>query len=456
MASFVMGNACNVVLDQPEPIAVLARHEGKKWATAIEHERLTTLLHVLTHNQGVQVVYSVTNSVAPRPAAGQPKPPPIAPSFGPITLRAAATGGAAIATHAPTPVVSQPPTPPATPRAGSTTDAAGLSTSSPAALAAAAALVANAAAAAPAAVTSLAVPAPPPMMPPPRSAGGTAPPPNAASAAAPGIVRVPRMPTQLATMSKDLAHAVTILAACARGSASFITGNAMPMAHKMWFTNEVFTAAIWRRLRHRLVSNNVPCPLCRTKQCDPYGDHIATCMSGGRKTFAHSHLLAELTSLARAANAGPRTEYHPFPEPHANLRMDVVMALPDAARTTAFVDVAITHHLAGDHIRGNHYGPGAAATAYEAVKRSHYHAAMQSMPAGTPPVHLVPFVFDSLGGVGESAVDAIRTLSRAWAVRNGAPTSSCVRQAFHRLTSTAIRSFAEIAVLQMSADAPVE
>jgi hypothetical protein len=257
-------------------------------------------------------------------------------------------------------------------------------------------------------------------------------------------------------VDEGIAHAATILAASGRGSSSWTNGNALPAVRKMWFPNETLLAAAYRRLRHPITTNDVICPLCRVAQADKYGDHIACCLHGGRRTFAHTHVLEELAHLARAANTTPRTEAHPFGGVDANLRMDVILALPNAAQTTALIDVATTHFLATSHITANAFGPAAAATSYESVKRQHYATAMSRMPVGATETKLFPFVVDSLGGVSETAAGVVKTLAQAWAARTGTPISACVRQAFHRICSTVVRDFADVATLQMRAADPPE
>jgi hypothetical protein len=169
-----------------------------------------------------------------------------------------------------------------------------------------------------------------------------------------------------------------------------------------------FRCAVRFRLGLPVASNSARCALCGKQTADPAGYHSLTCMSSGFRTRCHNSIRDCLFGMASYGLCHPAKEWPGFPG--SGQRIDMVFSM---AGRMQYCDVALTHALRPCHLAPASLEPAGAATAYEAVKRAEYGAQMP------PSTDLVPFVFDSFGGLGVSGRKVLDYIVRCAAARTG-------------------------------------
>ncbi len=179
----------------------------------------------------------------------------------------------------------------------------------------------------------------------------------------------------------------------------------------LWMEPLYFRTAVALRLGAAVAPGVRPCAGC-SHPADPLGDHSLCCMSGGHRTLLHHQVASVIAAHASHGLLHPQREVTLARGTGAQ-RMDIVLRA--GFRKTQLVDVAITHPLAPGALAAPP-GPGAAATAYEAVKCRTYAGCWD--PATE---ELVPCVFDTFGGIGSSARPLLAKIAAAVAARSTVP-----------------------------------
>ena len=131
-------------------------------------------------------------------------------------------------------------------------------------------------------------------------------------------------------------------------------------------------------------------------------------MCAGDRSILHNNVRDLLFNLATVGLLAPEKEPHPFPQSPGS-RLDVAFVLKGK---TVLIDVAITHALRPEHVDFAAHKPGGAATQYGLSKFATYGALLNEQ------AHiLIPFVADTFGAWSDGALEAIKTVGRAYAAR---------------------------------------
>eukprot|EP00742_Colponemidia_sp_Colp-10_P014328 GILJ01016264.1.p1 GENE.GILJ01016264.1~~GILJ01016264.1.p1 ORF type:complete len:664 (-),score=53.02 GILJ01016264.1:80-2071(-) len=223
-----------------------------------------------------------------------------------------------------------------------------------------------------------------------------------------------------------------------RGASMYLVG---PLTyddklHEMFMEPTVFVSAIKLRLGQSVQPSDGICALCNMHDTDEKGHSALKCMKCGARTHAHNALRDTLAGLCRDALITPSLEARPWA---SNLRIDIVFGMSGGLW---LVDVAITHPFRDTYRAKALETPGGAATAYEAVKHAKYG---EYVKTGTQ--KLVPFVMDTLGAFGASALECARRIAPLYGRRLGLPSSVASRIVLGRLTTCVVRRMAMIATL---------
>ncbi len=185
----------------------------------------------------------------------------------------------------------------------------------------------------------------------------------------------------------------------------------------IWMRNaDEFRTACRLRLGLRVTDKEEPCIKCQAKETttanqrrDCFGDHTLCCMVGGDRCRLHNAVCRQLQRDAAFGLLHPGGETHPFGDGH---RLDFTFVLPRAG-TEQLVDVALTFPMRKDFAAYAANRPGGAATGYEKVKTRMYGHKLG------PRQRLVPMIFDTFGGAGDSGVKLLRTIALAYQQRFG-------------------------------------
>jgi len=132
--------------------------------------------------------------------------------------------------------------------------------------------------------------------------------------------------------------------------------------------------------------------------------------------------------IAIEAILTPSKEPRPFGAAHANLRLDLLYPHFWSGKD-ACIDIAVIMPLIESHLAAAAEAPGAAATAYEGIKRRHYRDAIQQDRHV-----LVPLIMDCFGGMGEAANTLLRSLAFFWGMQHNMGPSTAVPRIFGRVS----------------------
>jgi hypothetical protein len=232
------------------------------------------------------------------------------------------------------------------------------------------------------------------------------------------------------------ADILTVVGACSGGRGSSWMAPAVPH-FSSWLDAPLFQAAIRSRLLLRMHGTGEyrVCTSCNSKVADVFGVHTLTCMHGGSRTHLHHGVCREWATILSEALMNPRREVALFGGAD---RLDVVAHDTTAGRKVAY-DIAIVSPFAHAEVVQSKMSGGAAATAYEAKKRSRY-----AHIAASHDYKLVPMVFETSGGWGASASKEVRKVAQRWASHRGLPISLALAKISHRMTTAVIRGVATI------------
>ena len=243
------------------------------------------------------------------------------------------------------------------------------------------------------------------------------------------------------------AHARVVTA---KYSALWMYSSVRSSCAPLWLENPEFLVAIRLRLGIPLAAEPQRCDFCQVPAVsDIMGDHSCSCMSGGSRTLLHHSIVREIMDLANHARTLPRCEAHPFVgDADQNLRIDVLIRMPQVDLSAGLIDVAVTHPVGVSYLsRAAALVPAGIATEYEQIKQRHYSAAVDRLTSRAPyaSAKLLPVVFDTFGGFSKTCVETLKTLARLWADNAGLATSTAVLNVMHRLNFVVVRAVARLA-----------
>jgi len=225
------------------------------------------------------------------------------------------------------------------------------------------------------------------------------------------------------------------LNSCA-GSSNFIHPTTGICQRSPWLSNPQITTVTRLRLGLPLSSDHA-CRMCRAHAAaDSYGAHSLVCMGGGYRTLLHHAMVREISTLASAALVNPRREICCFPNAPQR-RCDVL--LHGGGPRAICVDYACVHPLTDAAARVASATIGGAATAYERHKVAEY-----GQLAEAANLDFVPFVQDTFGCLGRSAIPLLETLIRKKADRFGLPRAVAFQQERQHLSVQFTRLLANL------------
>jgi hypothetical protein len=223
-----------------------------------------------------------------------------------------------------------------------------------------------------------------------------------------------------------------------RGASLYLVGPISydDMLTEYFMDSSTFTTAIRLRLGKKVRGDlSDTCELCnRDHRTDDLGDSALTCMRCGRRVRAHNALRDHVVKICRDALLAPTVE--PRISMKSAQRGDISVQM---AGKLWVIDVAITHPFASDNRLHALNKPAGAATAYEAVKVKKYSGILPKSQV------LIPFVLDTYGALGATAIEALQKFVPHYARRLGITSTVASRIAFGRITISVIRSMASIA-----------
>ena len=221
----------------------------------------------------------------------------------------------------------------------------------------------------------------------------------------------------LAAMKLDLEELARSKSCGSRGASMYLVG---PLSYDdrleddFFMSASIFTTAIRLRLGLPVRPSAGPCPMCPTRdhEVGVHGHEAINCMGSGQRTRAHNALRDSLTRIMHDALLSPQREVRVSAA--AGQRLDICIYMSGVAH---YFDTAITHAFRSATNGQRQHALAAAgrtqggwATEYEAVKRSKYGKDFEASIA-TRRV-LVPFVVDSFGAMGASALTAFHPRRR--------------------------------------------
>ena len=245
---------------------------------------------------------------------------------------------------------------------------------------------------------------------------------------------------ELTSMDLDTDGRVRSTSCGSRGASLYLVG---PVAyddqlHEFFMDPLVFEAAV--RLRLGLKLHDLPsvCSGCQRHVNDAEGHAALKCMKCGQRTRAHNALRDALTGLCRDALLSPTAEPRLFPKAPQR-RADICFF---QSGKICVVDVAITHPIRDADTRALAAAiPGGAATKYEDVKVVDYSSILESCH------FLVPFVCDTYGALGQSAIRLLQKIVPLYARRLGLSSTTASRIVFGRITGSVVKSMATTGAL---------
>jgi hypothetical protein len=183
-----------------------------------------------------------------------------------------------------------------------------------------------------------------------------------------------------------------------------------------------FVVELQVRLGIPIYAHDEFCPCCDTV-LDTKGGHARLCMAAGDVVACHNGVRNQIGRFA--ANAGhahtleqPRL-LPPRPDDPAspNLRRPADVYLPSWVHgSPAALDFAVISPLRLDIMAQAADGPGVAAIAYEAHKRSHLNTEAECAQQG---VTFLPMVAEASGGWGPTGLKVLRQLAKSAAAKTG-------------------------------------
>ena len=200
---------------------------------------------------------------------------------------------------------------------------------------------------------------------------------------------------------------------------------------------DTFRTAARLRLGAAVTHKAEPCLKCQAKGTsnaqvprDVFGHHTVCCMIGGDRCRLHNAVCRQLVKDATYGLLHPGRETHPFGD---GQRLDFTFVMPKVG-TELLVDVALTFPLRADSIAAAMAKAGGAATSYEAVKQRTYGHRLG------PRQKLVPLIFDTFGGAGESGIALLNLIAVAYTRRRGSRSGRAIF--FSRLNTLIVSSVA--------------
>jgi hypothetical protein len=196
------------------------------------------------------------------------------------------------------------------------------------------------------------------------------------------------------------------------------------------------------------------CPCCQRGRdaapvLDWFGGHAAMCHSSIGNSRRHNRVRDELCDLLRKGDFIAEKEAHGLLPGDAGLRpADILVQRWEHGRA-ACIDVSIVNPLAPTHVRGAAETAGYAAGQGEHKKRTKYGA---HCAAARPPLILLPFVMETLGGVGPVAEKVLKRVGAAVAQYRGMDPSQGANLVGNRISFTCQRALGEALAERFPAD----
>ena len=186
------------------------------------------------------------------------------------------------------------------------------------------------------------------------------------------------------------------------------------------------------------------CPT-RDNEVGLHGHEAINCMGSGQRTRAHNALRDALSLIMRDALLAPQREVRASASSGA--RLDICIFMSGLAQ---YFDTAITHAFRSESngqrshsLNAAARSPGGWASEYEGVKRAKY--GKEFDPSVTSRRVLVPFVVDSFGALGGSALTALKQLIPHYGRRMGFSHAVASRIVRGRISTTVVKEIAMIA-----------
>ena len=226
-----------------------------------------------------------------------------------------------------------------------------------------------------------------------------------------------------------------VQSACSPCASAWLIPRAFEGAIEGWMTSGIFTLAIRHRFGLPLTSQALSCRMCGSREADIHGEHTLRCLAGGERTTLHNDLRDFLFRLASHALLRPLREHMCFGA--SAKRCDIFVTV--GGKQLA-LDIAVTHFATTAGLGHAISAPGGAATRYEATvkQRKYGQAAIDNGSA------FHPIVFDTLGAIGDSGLEVVRTIARRWGHRQDIGPSRAIPIVLQRLSSVLMRGICRL------------
>ncbi len=184
------------------------------------------------------------------------------------------------------------------------------------------------------------------------------------------------------------------------------------------------------------------CPCCQRAQrgtpvLDCYGTHAAMCHSGVGNSRRHNRVRDELCALLRKGDFTAEKEAPNLLMDDAGLRPADILVQRWERGLAACIDVSIVNPLAATYVARAAATAGHAAQLGEDKKRAKYGA---HCAAARPPLILLPFVMETLGGVGKIAEGVLERIGDAISRSEGSAKAQALNFVGNRISFVCQRS----------------
>lgn len=171
-----------------------------------------------------------------------------------------------------------------------------------------------------------------------------------------------------------------------------------------FMTNPEFRASVLLRLGLPVYATPSTCALCN-KVLDVHGYHSLSCGKGGDRVIRHNAIRDLLFNLCSQACLQPKKEVSNLVSGTSERPGDVFIPRWNLGKSAA-IDVSITFPMQPKFIIKTAEKGGVAAKAAELAKNSKYQTSLQNRTD----IVFIPFILESFGGYGSSALEFVKSL----------------------------------------------